>query len=149
MTETFFYFKLFYSIDFMAIRNLERVLQYLEENAEDELELLESTGPEYFSTPELWKLRGQWEVKNRLFRDFQGFLIRLAAFSPVWIAVWGLCSLIGWSYPALLFLFMFPVTFLAFFAGLYYLRKVFKGKGHLDNTGEMIVRELRRRANQS
>lgn len=130
----------------MTIRNLNRVLQTLEDDAGDELALLESTGPQYFSTPELWKLRGQWEVKNRLFRDFQAFLLRLAAFSPVWIVLWGLCSLIGWSYLALLFLFMFPVSFMVFFAGLYYLRRVFKGKGHLDATGEMIVKELRRRA---
>ncbi len=133
----------------MAIRNLDQVLQSLEDDAGDELELLESTGPEYFSTPELWKLRGKWEVKNRLFRDFQNFLMRLAAFSPVWIAGWGLCSLVGWSYFSLLFLFMFPVSFIVFFAGLYYLRRVFKGKGHLDTVGEMIVRELRKRAGQA
>lgn len=130
----------------MPIRDIDQVLHFLEENAEDELSLLESTGPEYFTTSQLWKLRGQWEVKNRLFRQFQQLLLRIAAFSPLWILGWMLFYWIGWEYLALLSLFLFPVSFIVFFAGLYHLRRFFKGKGHLDSTGEMIVEALRRRA---
>lgn len=133
----------------MAIRDLDQLLQSLEGQAEDELVLLESTGPEYFTTAQLWRLRGQWEVKNRLFRRSQQWLVRLAAFSPVWIAGWWLFSLLGWKYLALLSLFLFPVFMILFFAGLYYTHRLFRGKGHLDATGEMIVGELKRRAGYS
>jgi hypothetical protein len=129
----------------MAIRDLDQLLQSLEGQAEDELALLESTGPEYFTTAQLWRLRGQWEVKNRLFRSSQRWLLRLAAVSPGWIAGWWLLSLLGWRYLALLSLFLFPVSIFLFFTGLYYTHRLFRGKGHLDATGEMIVRELKGR----
>ncbi len=129
----------------MAIRDLDQLLQSLEGQAEDELALLESTGPQFFTTSQLWRLRGQWEVKNRLFRRSQHWLLWLAALSPFWMAGWWFFSLLDWRYLALLSLFLFPVSLILFFAGLYSTHHLFRGKGHLDATGEMIVRELKNR----
>jgi len=133
----------------MAIRDLDHLLRSLEGQAKDELALLESTGPEYFTTAQLWRLRGQWEVKNQLFRQAQQWLMRLAAIAPVWLVAWFLFSWLGWSYLALLSLFFFPVSLFLFFAGLYYTHRIFGGKGRLDAAGELIVRELKRRSGVS
>lgn len=133
----------------MAIRDLDQLLRSLEGQAQDELALLEETGPEYFTTAQLWRLRGQWEIKHRLFRRSQMWLLRLAAISPVWIVGWFIFSYLDWDYLALLSLFLFPVFLLIFFTGLFYTHRVFRGKGHLDATGELIVRELKRRAGQA
>ena len=130
----------------MAIRDLDQLLRSLEGQAEDELALLEETGPEYFTTAQLWRLRGQWEVKQQLFRRSQKGLLHLAAASPVWIGGWLVFSYLDWDYLALLSLFLFPVFLLLFFTGLYFTHRVFRGKGHLDATGELIVDELKRRA---
>ena len=51
----------------MDIQNIDQLLNTIEENAEDELSFLLSTGPAYFSTATLLRLRGQWEAKNAFF----------------------------------------------------------------------------------
>lgn len=132
----------------MAVQNIQQILRKLEESAEDELALLESTGPEFFTTAQLWRLRGQWEVKHRLFHRVQRGLLHLAAVSPLWIAGWFVFDLLGWTKLSLFFLLLFPVTFTLFFAGLYWMSRFFKSRGHLDITGEMIAKELRQRTLQ-
>lgn len=129
----------------MAIHDLNRVLSHLEEHADDELALLEATGPEFYSTGDLLRLRGQWEIKNQLFRRFNSLLLRTVAISPFWIAAYYLADLLAWRYLSLLFLAFFPLSFVIFFAGLLFMRRFFHGKGHLDAVGEMIVTELRKR----
>ena len=129
----------------MAIYDLDQVLSHLEDGAEDELALLESTGPAFYSTGDLLRLRGQWEIKNQLFRTYNRLLLGTVAISPIWIGLYFLADLLGWRYLSLLFLALFPLSFVIFFAGLLFMRRYFRGKGHLDNVGEMIVTELRRR----
>jgi len=133
----------------MPARDPERILHELENQADDELALLESTGTEFYSTGQLLRLRGQWEVKNHLFRLFQKWLIRLMAFSPVWVLGWLIFSVIGWRYLATLSLMLFPVTFAVVLGGLLFFRRFFRGKGHLDQVGSMIYDELQKRSRAS
>ena len=129
----------------MPIRNVDGIIKHLEDNASDELAYLESVGPEFFTTEQLLRLRGQWEVKNQLFKAFQKLVVRIVAVSPVWIAVYYLLAFLGLKYLALLSLALFPLSFVVFFAGLAFIYSYFKGKGHLDRVGEMIAEELTRR----
>ncbi len=133
----------------MAIRDLDKVISHLENSAEDELSFLEDTGAEYFTTAQLLRLYGQWEIKNRLFHIFQKLLIRIAAYSPVWIAGYFICQAIGWPFLSFLMLAGFPLSFMVFFAGLIFLKTFFKGKGHLDQVGDLIKLELRNRHGQA
>jgi len=136
---------LFQNNFFMAIRDLDKVISYLENSAGDELSLLEDTGPEFFSTAQLLRLYGQWEIKNRLFNRFQKLLIRIAAWSPLWVAGYFICQALNWTYISFLLLAGFPLSFLIFFAGLIFIKRYFKGKGHLDEVGDLIKLELRKR----
>lgn len=133
----------------MAIRDLDKMISYLEHSAEDELSLLEDTGAEFFSSAQLMRLYGQWEIKNRLFHIFQKLLIKIAAFSPIWIAGYFIGQLLDWTFISLLLLAGFPLSFLIFFAGLIFIRAFFKGKGHLDQVGDLIKMELRKRSGQT
>ena len=129
----------------MVRRDIDSIIKSLESNAADELAYLESVGVGYFTTEQLLRLRGQWEVKHDLFDRFQQLLLRLVAYSPVWIGGWFLFEWLGWHYLALLSLALFPLSFVVFFAGLVFMRSFFKGKGHLSRVGEMIALELERR----
>jgi hypothetical protein len=129
----------------MVRRDIDSIIKNLESNAADELAYLESVGVGYFTTEQLLRLRGQWEVKHDLFDRFQRLLLHLVAYSPVWIAGWFLFEWLGWHYLALLSLALFPLSFVVFFAGLVFMRSFFKGKGHLSRVGEMIAHELERR----
>ncbi len=130
----------------MAIRDLDHMISQLEQSAEDELSLLEDTGAKYFTTPQLLRLYGQWEIKNRLFHVFQKLLLRIAAISPLWVGGYFICQAVGWNYISMLLLAGFPLSFMVFFAGLIFIKVFFRGKGHLDKIGDQIKVELRNRS---
>jgi hypothetical protein len=132
----------------MPIRDIDGILNYLEKEADDELAYLEATGAEYFTSAQLLRLRGQWEIKNQLFREFQKVLLWLVAVSPVWLGGWFLFRTLQLTYLALLSLALFPLSFVLFFAGLIFMFRFFRGKGHLDRVGEMIDAELQSRIRQ-
>ena len=132
----------------MPIRNIDRLVGHLEENATDELAQLASLGAEYYSTEQLLRLRGQWEIKNQLFHLFQRVFIRIVAFSPIWLVLWWGCGLLKLKGLSLFFLSLFPLSFMIFFVGLWFMLTFFKGKGHLDRVGEMIAQELTKRKQQ-
>ncbi len=129
----------------MLPRNASNILNHLEKVASDDLSYLETTGAEYFSTAQLIRLKGQWEVKHQLFGQLQRLLMRIVAWSPIWIVGWAGFQWLGWTWVALLCLALFPLSFVCFFTGLLFMRRFFKGKGHLDAVGEMIDAELRKR----
>jgi len=129
----------------MAHFNVDKVLTDLESGAEDELSLLISTGAKFFSTGHLLRLKGQWEIKNRLFYKFNNGLIRMVAISPLWLVCWFVLNALKLPLLSLFFMALFPISFFLFFAGLLFMKRFFKGKGHLDMVGEMIDTELNRR----
>lgn len=129
----------------MSEKNLNETLTDMESNAEDELSFLLSTGAEYFSTAQLLRLKGQWEVKNYYFHRLHKTWIRMAALAPIWLCIWLLFDLLGLKILGLFFLFLFPFSLVSFFVGMFLLHRLFPGKGHLDSVGAMIQEELRKR----
>jgi hypothetical protein len=127
-------------------RNTDGILNHLEKSAADELSYLESVGAEYFTTAQLIRLKGQWEVKNQLFGQVQQFLMRIAVWSPIWLVAWFVFDWLQWQLLAAICLTLFPISFFIFFIGLLFMRKFFKGKGHLETVGDMIDAELRKRS---
>ena len=117
----------------------------MEEKAEDELSFLLSTGVEYFSTAQLMRLKGQWEIKNYYFHKLYKIWGRIGATAPVGLCIWLAFDLLGLPTLGLFFLFFFPFSLLVFFVGMVLMRRLFPGKGHLDMIGEMINNELMNR----
>lgn len=129
----------------MEEHNLNKTLTEMESKAEDELSFLLSTGAEYFTTAQLIRLKGQWEVKNYYFHRLHKAWIRMAALAPAWLCVWLVLDLMGLPVLGLFFLFFFPFSLVSFFVGMFLMRWLFPGKGHLDMVGEMIQQEIIRR----
>jgi|GEM_PF-1692192 len=126
----------------MPDRSIKGILDLFEKQAEDELNLLSDTGPEFFSTAELIRLRGQWEVKSALFYFFQKVLLQIVAISPIWMGLAVLGFWLKWNLLASIFVLLFPISFLLYFVGLWWMQKVFRGRGHLDEVGRKIAAEL-------
>ncbi|MDX1942590.1 MAG: hypothetical protein SFU99_18640 [Saprospiraceae bacterium] len=129
-----------------STRNADSVLRYLEKATSDELSYMESVGTKYFTTADLIRLKGQWEIKNQLFTRLQGLLVRIALFSPIWLLSWFLFSRLGIDFLALLSLVFFPFSLVVCFWGLHMVNRIFKNKGHLAFVGDMIDLELHRRS---
>ena len=133
----------------MPDRSIKGILNLFEQQAQDELNLLSDTGPEFFSTPELIRLRGQWEVKSAFFYLFQKLCLQIVAISPVWIVLGVMGFWLKWTLLALVFVLLFPLSFLLYFVGLWWMQKVFRGRGHQDEVGRRIAEELKRRKRQA
>lgn len=118
----------------------------MESKAEDELSFLFSTGARYFTTAQLIRLKGQWEVKNYYFHRLHKAWMRMAALAPLWLCIWLVFDLVGLPIIGLVFLFFFPFSLVSFFVGIFLMRWLFPGKGHLDMVGEMIHEELNKRS---
>lgn len=129
----------------MIRRNADSILNHLEKESSDELSYLVQVGANYFSTAQLLRLRGQWEIKNELFWRFQKILLRVVASSPLWLLSWFVFDFFQWKWLSLLCLAICPLSFFVFFAGLIFMKNFFKGKGHLEMVGEMIYQELQHR----
>ncbi len=129
----------------MDVQNIDRLLNTIEENAEDELSFLLSTGPAYFSTAQLLRLKGQWEAKNAIFHKTYTACLRIGASAPVWPLLWMLCKNIGLPFLGLVFLFLFLFSLCFFLGGMLLMRYLFHGNGHLDMVGAIINEELQKR----
>ena len=127
------------------MQNVDHLLKQFEKDAADELAELDEVGPEVYETGLLLRLRGQWEVKNALFHIFQRFFIRIMAVSPLWLFLWFVFTRIGLSFVGLFFLALFPLSFVLFMGGMWFMQRFFKGRGHLDRVGQAISAELTKR----
>lgn len=133
----------------MPIRNIDRLARRLEEQAEDELAQLAEVGAEFYTTEQLLRLRGQWEVQYQFFQFFHQWVIRVAVWSPGWLVLGAGLGMLDWAGASLFCFFVFPVSFVVFFLGLWFLHRFFKGKGHLDQVGEMIAEALGERRGEA
>lgn len=125
--------------------NIDQILHNMEEKAEDELSFMQSTGVEYFSTAQLRRLKGQWEIKNYYFHKLYKIWTRVGASAPIWLCIWLVLDLLGAPKIGLVFLFFFPLSLITFYIGMMIMRRIFPGKGHLDMVGSLINEELKKR----
>ena len=125
--------------------SIDNVITDLEKRGKDEHSLLMEVGPGYFTTADLIRLLGQWEVKQALFQRFQKTLIWLGASSSGWLLIATLGYFLKLSYLASFALVMFPATAFFCFGGLIWMNIYFKGKGYLEQIEIEIREELKRR----
>jgi uncharacterized iron-regulated membrane protein len=125
--------------------NIDRLSQQLEDLATDELRQLEDVGAEPFTTADLIRLRGQWQVKMALYRWAQPRLLKVIAWSPALLLAGVGLFWLGWNRPALLLISLFPFCFALYGLGMWVIRKFCGTSGHLEAVDEMIEEELGRR----
>lgn len=132
----------------MKHQNIDDYLKKLETEASNEFELLDATGPEFFSTSELLELRGRWKERMAFFTVAHRGSILLGASSPAWILLGFAFGAMGLQTPATLCLLFFPVFFISFVAASVAIKLYFGSRGQLEYFGRIIDIELNRRQNE-
>lgn len=131
------------------MRRYQHLLNRIEAEAKDELTYFNQLDPHHFTTAELYRLLGQWEVRNLLFKKVQRFILWTVSISPIWLGIAYVFFLLGWFGLTIISLTLFPLSFVIFFIGLYFMNTTFHGKGHLEEVGEKIKAELKKRLQES
>lgn len=127
---------------------VDRILKSIEEDASrgSELDQIVAFGPAFYSTGDLLRLLGKWEATILHFRELHRALLWIGASSPAWIIISLLMFLFGLPRAGYFIIALFPLSFLVFVAGAFWLKKRFTSQGHLEHIGELIRQELKRRS---
>ena len=124
---------------------LNKLLSGIEAKSKDDFTMLEECGAEYFSTADLLEMRGRWKEQTRIFTKLHKANIILGASAPIWLVLGAIFGICGQVKGATTCIFMFPIVFFVFILGAFFLKRQFKGKGHLEFIGREINYELGRR----
>lgn len=131
------------------MHNYQHLLQRIEKESQDELTFFNQLDPHHFTTSELNRLMGQWEVKDHLFQRVQNITLWVVAFSPVWLVAAYAFYKLAWTKIAILSLSMFSVSFAIFLLGYYLMNVTFLGNDNLLEVEEKIKTELRKRQQET
>jgi len=124
---------------------LQRQLKQIEHSGQDDFTLLEEVGPNYFSTEELYYLKGQAAVKKALFEKIQSAILYLGLSIPVWIGLSFILGVSGLHTLARTSMMLTPITTLLFFTGLLFMHYFFKDRGHSENMESLIKKAINQR----
>jgi len=124
---------------------LHKVLSNLESKAQDDFAMLEECGAEYFSTADLWELRGRWKEQTRMFKKLHKANIILGASAPVWLVLAAFFGIFGMVTAATFTVLIFPIVFFLFIVVAFFLRSQYRSTGYLEFIGLEIEQELKKR----
>jgi hypothetical protein len=125
---------------------LNKALENIEREAEQDFNLLLATGPAFFSTAQLLELRGKLSERLVFFRRMHRLTLWVGATAPSWIPLGFLFGLLGWIPLAMIMFLFFPVHF-TIFLGCVFLQKAWLGPGgELEQVALMVDMELARRS---
>lgn len=128
--------------------SVDNLFKKLERQVAEDLDLLAATDASFFTTADLVRLKGRWELKFELFNKVQSKLILLITCSPFWLVMSFFAGMMGLVRLATFSLMMFPTSFVIFLLGLLTMKYYFKSKGYLELVGSMIHDELKKRKTQ-
>ena len=127
------------------MHNYQHLLQRIETEAKDELIYFDQLDPQYFTTSELYRLLGQWEVKDKYFQQIQDLILYAVASLPFWLIATFIFNSLIWSKLAIVSITLFYLAVITFLVGYYIMNVTLKGNKHLVEVGEKLKAELRRR----
>ena len=129
----------------MSTHNIDGITRRLEQLAGRELQQLVELGPEAYTTADLIRLRGQWEVKKELHDWLHPTIIRLLAWTPAYAALFTLFFFLNWGVLALLAVALIPLSFILAGIGWWIIQKFCGSQSHLEAVDELIEQEMDRR----
>ena len=127
---------------------IDRLLEGLEKSAENDFDLLESAGAEYFSTIELLEMRGRCREQRRIYTKIHKAVLLVGAGAPSWIVFGFVFGILGFQVAATFSLLLFPISFFLFLVGGLFLRSQFRSRGYLEHISHLIEWELSRRRDE-
>lgn len=127
------------------MRLMQQQLKQIENTAQDDFSLLEELGASYFSTEELYFLKGQAEVKKDLFSKMQTVVLFLGLGIPVSVALSFILGVSGFHYLAKTCLLLPPITTFLFFCGLAFIQFFFRGRAHSETVESLLKKAIKQR----
>lgn len=127
------------------MEKLQIQLTQIEKSGQNDFALLEEIGPSYFSTKELYYLKGQAFMMRFFFNKAQTLVIYIGICIPISLVLGFILAIVGFPTIATTSLSLIPVITLLFFIGLGLMQfPVFK-KGGSDDVWNLINKELENR----
>lgn len=117
-------------------------LSQIEKDVQDDFSLFEEIGPTYFTTEELFFLKGQAIVKKEMFDKALSFVLWSGLSIPVLLALSFIIGMFGYTTLATLSLKMLPISTIIFFIGLLLMQLFFKDRGHSESVEFLIKKEI-------
>ena len=123
---------------------LERQLNRLEREANDDFLQIIEGGPEYYSTHELHLLLSRLESTKRSYQRKAQKQLFIGASASIWIFASIICSMLKFPILSYVFLALVPVSIIAFLLASLYAKRKFQVKNTflVEN---IILQELERR----
>ena len=121
------------------------IFERLEQEAADELRLLDDLGPQQFGTDHLMELHAKVCEQITLQQRHQRIALSIGAAGTGWVLLGGMALLMGYQILALASFGLAAVSVATFLGLLIFSLQRFQTKGHLDFTRHSIEDELRRR----
>lgn len=124
---------------------LERQLQRLEREADDDLLQVLEGGPEYYTNHELYGLLDQLRRQTREVNQYNQKRMILGGSISIWIGAGFLCGAFGLRTIGYFFIACVPFSALAFMIATFYLKRRFRTYRHTRLIESIIHQELERR----
>lgn len=124
---------------------IQQQLKQIENSVQDDFSLLEELGASYFSTEELYFLKGQAKIKKEFFDKMQSIVLFLGLGIPVWIGLSFLLGVSGFHALARMSIFLSPITTLLFLIGLVFMKLSFKDRGHSEPIELLLKKAINQR----
>ena len=121
------------------------IFERLEQEASDELRLLDDLGPQQFDTDHLMELHAKVCEEINLQQRHQRIALSIGAVGVGWVLLGSLGLLFGFQLLAFAAIGLASASFAAFMGLLIFSMTRFQTKGHLDYTRHSIEDELRSR----
>ena len=132
----------------MYSQDINRVLQKIEQETQDELRIFLQFGAVYFTLEELEKLHHRWKMTIRFYERLFGLFILLSAGSFMWIPLAFTCSIIGLSHLCTMTLIFCPCFFLIGFIGAVLLYIKYGSFTFQSNIGKRLLRAIYTKTNK-
>lgn len=121
------------------------IFERLEQEAADELRLLDELGPKQFGTDHLMELHAQVCARIGAQQRLQKIALSVGAAGVGWLFLGMLALILQYQIPAFIAFGLSSLCLSAFLGVLLYSTKKYQTKGHLDHTRLSIEDELRTR----
>ena len=121
------------------------IFERLEQEASNELQLLEELGPQGFGTEHLMELHAQICANINEQQRLTKVAMSIGATGIGWLLLGFLAFFLGYQTPGLIAFGLSAVCFMIFFGAITYSFRRFRTKGHLEYTRLSIEDELRNR----
>lgn len=130
-------------------RDLDLLADRLSNDLKTDEQQLDALGPEVFTTAKLIEMKGLYRERLDQFDFWQGSLLKVAMWSPVFAPVGGFLLWLGIVRAGWVVVTLFPALLMVALGGVFLLAKQFGGRQNIEARLTGIEAELHRRQSEA